>query len=348
MIDLRSDTVTVPSEAMRGVMAQAPVGDDVYQEDVTVNAFEEKVAGMLGHEAGVFTPTGSMANQLAIRMHARPGTELLVDERSHIIRAELGAGGVLSGLTMRTWRSADGRIDVDRIEELIAPLSNPYLVSTSGIAVENTHNFAGGTIQELPQLRRLRTLADHHGSTMHLDGARLWNAHVATGVDLSEYGRLFETVSVCFSKGLGAPVGSMLVGNHDRMAEARVWRKRFGGGMRQIGILAAAANYALDHHLVGLADDHEHARILGAALADVAGVVDISAIQTNIVMLELVESAWSASALVAAAKDRGVLLSAMSPKQARLVTHLGISQSEAREAGNVLVKLLSSPPPPVD
>ena len=283
-----------------------------------------------------------MANQLAIRMHARPGTELLVDERAHIVRAELGAGGILSGLTMRSWHSADGRIDVDRIESLLAPVSNPYMVSTSGIAVENTHNFAGGTIQELGELQRLRALADRHHLTMHLDGARLWNAHAAAGVALSEYGRLFETVSVCFSKGLGAPVGSMLVGDEARIAEARVWRKRLGGGMRQIGILAAAADYALDHHLAGLAADHEHARILGSALADVDGIVDVPAIETNIVMLDLAESGWTASALAAAAQDRGVRLSIMSPEQARLVTHRDVSEADAIEAGNLLAELLGN------
>lgn len=340
MIDLRSDTVTVPSDGMRKVMAKAPVGDDVYHEDATTNALEDRVAGMLGHEAGIFTPTGSMSNQLAIRMHASPGTELLVDERAHILRAELGAAGIVSGLTTRSWHSSDGRIEIDRIGSLIAPTGNPYLVSTSGICVENTHNFAGGTVQELGELRRLRDLADRHDITMHLDGARLWNAHVATGVGLPDYGRLFETVSVCFSKGLGAPIGSMLVGDQVRIDEARIWRKRFGGGMRQTGILAAAADYALDHHLAGLAADHEHAQTLGSALSEVPGVIDDAPIETNIVMLALTESEWTAPALAAAAHDRGVRISVMSPKQARLVTHRDVTASDAIEAGNVLVELL--------
>ena len=239
-IDLRSDTVTKPSEAMRQAMAQAHVGDDVYGEDATINSLEERVASLLGKEAGLFTPSGSMANQLGIRLLVSPGEELLCEEDSHIVRAELGAGAVQGGITTRTWYSKRGSLDSQVPLSMARANTSPYLVSTSAIAIENTHNFGGGTIQDITEIRNLHARASEMGISLHLDGARLWNAHVATGISLSEYGKYFETISVCLSKGLGAPVGSVLVSSSENIKKARVWRKRLGGGMRQVGILGAA------------------------------------------------------------------------------------------------------------
>ena len=206
---------------------------------------------MLGHEAGLFVPSGSLGNQLGVRLLVPPGSELVCDSLAHVARAELGAAAVFSGVTFRTWRATRGLLDVDAIRELIAPDAGPYLVSTAAIAVENTHNFGGGTVQPSDQVRGVIELARANGLRVHLDGARLWNAHVATGVPLADLAAGFDTVSVCLSKGLGAPVGSVLVSTADRIAEARVWRKRYGAGMRQVGILAAAGLYALDHNISG-------------------------------------------------------------------------------------------------
>ncbi len=238
MIDLR-DTLTKPTDAMRAAMARAEVGDDVYGEDPTVRALEERVAGLLGHEAALFTPTGSMANILAVGSLVEPGQEVLCESSAHIARAELGAHAAVGGLTMRTWTHPRGQVDLPAIRTMFAPEMGPFFVRIAAISVENTHNFAGGAVLPLADLRDLREFATGAGARVHLDGARLWNAHIATGVELAAYGRLFDTVSVCLSKGLGAPAGSLLVGSADAVATARVRRKRLGGGMRQVGILAA-------------------------------------------------------------------------------------------------------------
>ncbi|MET0524465.1 MAG: threonine aldolase family protein, partial [Nocardioides sp.] len=249
LVDLRSDTVTRPTPAMRAAMAGAEVGDDVYGEDPTVRALEERVAALFGHEAALFTATGSLANVLAVRGLVAPGQEVLCESAAHIARAELGAHGAVSGITMRTWMHPRGQIDLDALETLFAPDLGPFLVATAAVSVENTHNFAGGAVLSADDLDALRAWADARGVRVHLDGARIWNAHVATGVPLERYGAAADVLSVCLSKGLGAPVGSLVVGPADQLAEARVWRKRLGGGMRQAGILAAAGLHALDHHV---------------------------------------------------------------------------------------------------
>ena len=342
MIDLRSDTVTQPTPGMRAAMAAAPVGDDVYGEDPTLNELERRTAELLGHEAGLFVASGTGANQLGLRLHSRePATEILAEWAAHVLRAESGAAAALSGITTRTWRGRHGLVDLPQIEQLIAPRFSPFLVSTAAIAVENTHNFGGGTIQPIEDLRALRDLADRHGLTLHLDGARLWNAHVATGVPLADYGRLFDTVSVCYSKGLGAPVGSVLVGSAERMAQARFYRRLYGGGMRQAGIVAAGALYALDHHLPGLAEDHRRARELAEAVAQAnPAVTDPAAAPTNIVVLDLTNTSWTAGELAAAAAERGVRVSALAPRIARLVTHRDIGDEDVATAAAVLSELL--------
>src|SRR5918912_2371857 len=287
-VDLRSDTVTTPTPGIREAMAYADVGDDVYGEDPTVNALEAHVAELLGHEAGLFCPSGSMTNMLGVRVLVPPGQELLCDSTAHVVRAELGGHAVLGQVSTRTWAAPRGRLDAAAALAMAVPDAGPYLVSTAAFAVENTHNFGGGTVQPIGELRALREGADEMGIAVHLDGARLWNAHVATGISLAEYGSLADTVSVCLSKGLGAPVGSVLVGSADRIAAARVWRKRYGGGMRQVGVLAAACRYALDHQLERLADDHARARRLADAVAQARPeLVDTDAVETNIVVHDL-------------------------------------------------------------
>jgi threonine aldolase len=330
VIDLRSDTLTRPSEPMRLAMARAEVGDDVYGEDPTVRRLEERVAGLFGHEAALFMPTGSMANVLAVRSLVAPGQEVLCESRAHIARAELGAHGAYSGVTMRTWIHDRGQVDLPVIESLFAPDMGPFFVPTAAISVENTHNFAGGAVLPLDDLRALRSFADDVGARVHMDGARVWNAHVATGVPLAEYGAVAHVMAVCLSKGLGAPVGSLLVGTADTVTEARVWRKRMGGGMRQVGILAAAGLYALDHNVERLADDHAHARLLAEACG-----VDPAGVDTNIVVVPRTDAA----AYVAAARDAGVLVATVGPTAVRLVTHLDVTRDDAEKAAAVLARL---------
>jgi threonine aldolase len=331
VVDLRSDTVTRPTPAMRAAMAEAEVGDDVYGDDPEVNALEAEVAELLGFEAAVFSPTGSLANQLGLRLLVKPGEEVICDSMAHIARAELGAAAVFSGITFRTWKARAGRLDVDAIAELVTPGAGPYLVSTAAVAVENTHNFGGGAVQPADQLAAVVALGRAGGLGLHLDGARLWNAHVATGTPLRELTAGFDTVSVCLSKGLGAPIGSVLASSAVRIAEARVWRKRYGAGMRQVGILAAAGRYALSHHLERLAEDHTRARRLAEGLGG-----DPAQVDTNIVVLD-VDDAGSVSR---AAAERGVLVSALGPRFLRLVTHLDVDDDGVERALGVLRPLV--------
>ena len=331
VVDLRSDTVTRPTAGMRAAMAEAIVGDDVYGEDPTVIELERRVASLLGHEAAVFVPSGSLGNQLGLRLLVRPGQELVCDSRAHVARAELGAAAVFSGITFRTWPATRGLLDVDAVRELISPNAGPYLVSTAAIEVENTHNFGGGTIQPPDQVAAVQRLAREHGLGLHLDGARLWNAHIATGTPLDELAAGFDTVSVCLSKGLGAPVGSLLVSSAERIREARVWRKRYGAGMRQVGILAAAGLYALDVHVERLADDHARAKRLAEALG-----ADPAAVDTNIVVLDV----DNAAAVAGAAAEQGVLVSALGPRLLRFVTHLDVDDDGIDLAIKVLRPLI--------
>ena len=340
-IDLRSDTVTKPSDAMRAAMASAEVGDDVYGDDPTVNSLEERIAAMFGQEAGIFCPTGSLANQLAIRTLVKPGEELLVETRSHIVRAELGAAATFSGITTRTWPSTDGLLKADDALAIAHENAGPYLVSTKAIAVENTHNFGGGTVQPIDEIAKLSSAAHARGIAMHLDGARIWNAHVASGVSCAEYGKHFDTISVCLSKGLGAPIGSVMLSTKERVAEARIWRKRYGAGMRQVGIIAAAAHYALDHNIDRLAEDHARAKKIATALSAIdSSLVDPSKVHTNIVGLELSKIGITAAELTARCKDAGLWISALGPHYARLVTHLDFDDAQCDQAIEILKRAL--------
>jgi threonine aldolase len=336
-IDLRSDTVTKPTPGMRAAMAAAEVGDDVYSDDPTVNSLEERIADLFGKEAGLFSPTGSLANQLAIRTLVKPGEELLVETRSHIVRAELGAAATFSGITTRTWPSIDGRLVAEDPLSIAHENAGPYLVSTKAIAVENTHNFGGGTVSSIDEISRLSSAAHARGIAMHLDGARIWNAHIASGVSFAEYGKHFDTISVCLSKGLGAPIGSVMLSTKDRVAEARVWRKRYGAGMRQVGIIAAAGHYALDHHIDRLADDHRRARSIADALSQIdSTLVDPSKVVTNIVGLDLSARGITAAELAARCRDAGLWISALGPHYARLVTHLDFDDQQCADAIKIL------------
>ncbi len=332
VVDLRSDTVTRPTPGMRAAMTEAIVGDDVYGEDPTVTELERRIAALLGQEAAVFVPSGSLGNQLGLRLLVGPGQELVCDSLAHVARAELGAAAVFSGITFRTWPATRGLLDVAAVRSLISPDAGPYLVSTAAIEVENTHNFGGGTIQPPDQVAAVQQLARAHGLGLHLDGARLWNAHVATGTPLAELAAGFDTVSVCLSKGLGAPVGSVLASSAERIREARVWRKRYGAGMRQVGILAAAGLYALEVHVERLADDHTRAKQLGAALG-----ADPATVDTNIVVLDVADAA----AVAGAAAEQDVLVSALGPRVLRLVTHLDIDDEAIDRATDVLEPLVA-------
>jgi threonine aldolase len=324
-VDLRSDTVTRPSAGMRAAMARADVGDDVYGEDPTVNALEERVAALFGHEAAVWVPTGTMGNQICLRLICPPADELLCDADAHIVTYEHGGAAQHGGISTRT--VPGGLLSVATVEPELRP-AGWGTVPTRAVSVEQTHNRGGGAVHPLPVLQELRALTARHGIALHCDGARIWNAAVATGTPLSAYGACFDTLSVCLSKGLGAPAGSVVVTDAARAAEARVLRKRLGGGMRQVGVLAAAGSYALDHHLDRLADDHRRALLIGERL----GV----AVETNIVPLQVADPL----ALARAAKAAGVLLSVVGPRTVRLVTHLDVDDAGATKAAEVVAGLL--------
>jgi threonine aldolase len=331
LIDLRSDTVTRPTPAMRRAMAEAEVGDDVYGEDPAIRMLEERVADLFGHEAALFVPSGTMGNQIGMRLVCEPGQEVLCDADAHVVTYEMGAAAAVFGISTRTVVSSGGLLDAGALIDQVRPRGDWHLTATAAVAVENTHNRGGGRVQPLAELERLFAWSREAGVAVHLDGARIWNASVASGVDLATYGRLADTASVCLSKGLGAPVGSVLVASAERIAVGRLWRKRLGGGMRQAGVLAAAGLHALDAHLPRLAEDHEHARLLAKRLG-----VDPATVETNMVVVDDVPAPLVAEA----AKARGVLVSQVSPRRIRLVTHLDVDRAAVDRAGDVLADLL--------
>ena len=329
-VDLRSDTLTRPTAEMRAAMATAEVGDDVYGEDPTVRALEERTADLFGHEAAVFVPSGTMGNQVCLRLVVPPAEELVCDADAHVVTYEHGGAAQHGGISSRT--VPGGLMTAAVVEPYLRPAGWGTVV-TRAVSVEQTHNRSGGRVHPLADLVALRELTTAHAMALHCDGARIWNAAVATGTDLAEYGRLFDTLSVCLSKGLGAPVGSVVVTDAARATEARVLRKRLGGGMRQAGVLAAAGLHALEHHVERLAEDHRRAREIGAAL----GVDDV---ETNIVPLELDGTGWDGPRLAAAAREQGVLLSVVGPHRVRLVTHLDVDDAGAVRAAQVVSDLL--------
>ena len=332
LIDLRSDTVTQPTPAMRAAMAGAEVGDDVYGEDPTVTRLEVRVAELLGKERALFVPSGTMSNQLALLCHTRRGEEVLVGERAHLLSDESGAAAAWSGVQMRTV----GRGGLFTAEELEGALEEPELHRAPQrlVALENPHNRAGGQLFQAAEVARITALARARGLLLHLDGARLWNAAVASGRSVAELAAPFDSVSVCFSKGLGAPVGSALCGSAATILAARRYRKMLGGGLRQAGILAAAALYALEHHRERLAEDHAAARRIAAALAGLAPGVRVLDGETNQVNVDT--PGVPASRVVVAARQRGVLVGAMGPNRTRAMTHLDVSPADAERAAAAL------------
>ncbi len=338
-LDFRSDTVTKPTPAMRAAMAKAEVGDDVFDEDPTVHALQRRIADLLGKAAAVFVPSGSMSNQIGVRIHCRPGDEFICEAGCHIYNYEQGAYAQLSGVAARTVEGRDGVMRVEQLTGLIRG-DNEHLVRTRLVCLENTHNRGAGRIQPFEIVESICNWAHANDLRTHLDGARLFNAVVATGIDARRWAEHFDTVSVCFSKGLGAPVGSALTGPKDLMQEARRHRKLFGGGMRQAGVLAAAALYALDHHVERLAEDHANASRLAEAVRGIRGLEVVGdTVDTNIVIFRVEASLGTAAEFCQRLKDQGLLMLAIGAQQVRAVTHLDVDESDAVRAGEILAEV---------
>ncbi|MFC4336662.1 threonine aldolase family protein [Salininema proteolyticum] len=333
-VDLRSDTVTRPNPEMLGAMSHAEVGDDVFGDDPTVNELERRVAELFGFDAAVFTPTGSMANQIALQLSASPGEEILAETRAHVVNNEVGALAAYGGVSSRTFWSEGGRVNAEEVASLVNG-PGAYATPTAVIAVENTHNAAGGTVQQLGEVERLGRLAHERGVALHMDGARIWNARAATNIGFRKWAEPVDTLSVCLSKGLGAPAGSLVLCSAEKEARARTVRKRMGGTMRQSGYLAAAGLYALDHNLARLWQDHARARFLADELA-AYGVCEPEEVETNILML----TGEGMDRIAAQAEERGVRFLAFSATRARLITHLDVDDAGIEYTAKVLSELL--------
>jgi threonine aldolase len=336
IIDLRSDTVTKPTPEMRKAIAVADVGDDVIDIDPTVERLQNLTAQLLGKEAAVYMPSGSMTNQVAVRIHCKPGDEFICEAGCHIYNYEQGAYAQLSGVAARCVEGQHGVMRLDQVQGLIRP-SNEHLVRTRLVCLENTHNRGAGRVQPYETVEEICAWAHENGLRTHLDGARLFNAVAASGVPADHWAQHFDTVSVCFSKGLGAPVGSALVGPREMIKEARRHRKLFGGGMRQAGIIAAGALYALEHNRERLVDDHANAQILADAIRETDGLTLVpDQVDTNIAIFRVDPALGTAAQFVGALNEQGVLMLGISPTSVRAVTHLHITAADARRAGDVI------------
>jgi threonine aldolase len=340
--DLRSDTVTKPTPAMRQAMASAEVGDDMSGEDPTVNRLEARCAELFGKEAAVFSCTATQANQMAVRVHCQPGDELLINETGHITNFEAGGPVVLSGVSCRTIPGERGLLDVPQLRGTVRS-DDQHLVRTRLVCVENTANMGGGHAWPLEQLARVATWARELGLKLHMDGARLFNATVARGYSPKDLGRHVDTIAVCFSKGLGCPMGAILVGSKEDIRRARRVRKLLGGALRQAGIVAAAAEYALDHHVERLAEDHANARQLAEIIAKIRGLrINVDAVETNLVFFDVDPSLGYASQLASALESRGVLIHDSGPQRLRACTHLDFSREAIPEVGRILAQCVES------
>jgi len=336
MIDLRSDTVTRPTPGMLAAMTAASVGDDVFGEDPTINELERRTAALFGKEAGLFVPSGTMANQIAVRIHCRPQDEILLESTSHICLWEAGGPAALSGVTCRTIDGQNGLLSVGDLEGKIRP-DDMHSVRTRLVCLENTHNRGGGTVYPLETVATIGNWARSNRLSIHLDGARIWNAMAATRVPAQAWGKHFDTISVCFSKGLGAPVGSALLGPSDLIAQGRRIRKLFGGAMRQAGFLAGACLYALDHHVDRTIEDHENAQLIAAAVADVRGLsLRPAKVETNLIWFEVNGQLRSAKDVAEKLRERGVLVAPLGKNVIRAVTHLDVSRADCQKAGAVI------------
>jgi len=339
-IDLRSDTVTKPTPGMRKAIAEAEVGDDVFGEDPTVNALQEKVAKILGKETAIFVPSGTMANQLAIKSHTQPGDEVIIEATSHPYNFEGGGGAALSGIQFYCLKGVRGVLDASQIEEAIRPDDHHFPV-TKLICIENTHNRGGGSIYPIEKMIEIYRLAKSKGLLVHLDGARLWNASIATGIKPHEYSQWADSVSVCLSKGLGAPIGSLVAGSKSFIDRVHRFRKMFGGGMRQAGIIAAAGIYALDHHVERLKEDHQNSKRLALGLKELNGVSIIPEhVETNIVIFDVTETGMTSAIVKEMMLREGVLIQAIGKTQIRLVTHLDVTSEDIDDALKAFRKIL--------
>jgi len=335
-IDLRSDTVTRPSPGMRQAMAAAPVGDDQYGEDPSVNLLQERIAALTGKQAALFVPSGTMANQIAVKLLTRPGDDVIVAQQAHMMWHEAGAAAANSGVQF-TPAGAGGRFTAEEFAAAVKPRGHIVLPATALVAIENTHNMGSGIVFPQRDAAAICAAAREREIASYLDGARLFNAAAASGLPLAELARPFDLVSVALSKGLGCPVGSVLAGDRTTIGRAVTARRRFGGAMRQSGILAAAGLYALDHHCARLVDDHANARLLAERLAGLGGVrLDLASVQSNIVIWEMAADAPDAAAIVARAKAAGVLISALGPRTVRAVTHMDVDRDQCRRAAEAL------------
>lgn len=340
-IDLRSDTVTRPSPAMRRAIFEAEVGDDVQGDDPTVNLLQERTSELFGKQAALFFPSGTQANQAALHAQTRRGDELFLHAHAHIIYYEQGGAAALSGLQLRCFDSPDGTLDPEAMAEHVHTDADPHWAPTRLVALENTHNHCGGLVYPLEKIRAVREFCDRHGLLLHLDGARIWNAHVATGVPLAEIAAPCDTVSVCLSKGLGAPVGSLVLCSAELLPRLIRARKLLGGGMRQAGILAAAGLYALEHNIERMADDHRRARLLGERLARLPGLrVDLNTVQTNMVYADTRDLGIPAADLVRLLAAAGVRCLNEGPWTIRLVTHLDVDDGDVEEAGELTASVV--------
>jgi threonine aldolase len=337
-IDLRSDTVTRPVRGMRDAIASARVGDDVFGDDPTVIELESRVAGMYGAEAAMFVPSGTMGNLISLLSLASPGDEIILDRQCHVFNYECASVATFGGVQTNPLDGDRGVITAGQIESVIRD-ENLHLPVTSVIAVENTHNRAGGRIYPFEELRAIKALAGRRGLRVHLDGARLANAHVETGISFADYYTCADTISMCFSKGLGAPVGSIIISTGDRIAGARKIRKRLGGGMRQAGVLAAAALYALDNHIERLRDDHRHAKRLAGFIEKKDGLQIHQAVETNIVIFRVDPDWCTVPEFLNSFADAGVLAVPFGPSLVRMVTHLDVSAEDIERAGEALAGL---------
>lgn len=342
-IDLRSDTVTRPSAGMREAMANAEVGDDIFGEDPTINRLQERFAAMAGKEAALFVASGTMGNQIALKCHTRPGDEVICDSNSHIILFETGAPAAISGLSVNGIQSARGIFTAEQLRVAVRA-DNVHCPHSALLVLENTHNRGGGAVWPIDEVRAVCAAGREHGLKCHLDGARIFNACVASGIDLAEWAAEFDSLSVCFSKGLGAPVGSIIAGTAEFIKQARRTRKMMGGAMRQAGILAAAALYALDHNIARLAEDHRNAASFASALRACDRFEVEPEVDTNMVFWKLRGTPQSATDLVAKCRERGVLFNCVGGTRFRVVTHLDVTADDVARAGAAIVECASALP----
>ncbi len=337
MIDFRSDTVTRPTLAMLEAMMKAPVGDDVFGEDPSINELEAVSAGLFGMEAAIFCPSGTMTNQIAIKCHTQPGDEVICDRLSHIYQYEGGGIAFNSGASVRLLEGERGRITADQVKDAINP-DDVHKPSTTLVSLENTANRGGGSCYHFADIEAIKLVCLQKNLKLHLDGARLFNALVAKNETCRQYGEVFDTISICLSKGLGTPVGSVLIGPKDLIKKARRIRKIFGGGMRQAGFMAAAGIYALEHNVARLAEDHQHAQLIEAALKEKDFTGEILPVETNIIIFE-VKGRYTAQELAAKMKEQGIFVIAISPKQIRIVVHLDIRSEDVKHTIDVINSL---------